>query len=292
MTEGKSLYLKGHTSWIRSPETPDPGQPTEKVARPQWHAHEKKNQNREQSKSCFSRRGKQRKPGTWVITPTPAPSKHAPVVVLPRKVEYGLCEKTKYFGLPRNPGPLACPRSQEETQGSPHDFGVPKIKKEARTPVQPRAHQGHYNFKNLRVPVKRSPDLNLWVLIQPQRSKYYFRKRIEPMCSLNRIGVTTSLKNLRVPMRPQGPNTNIRVPIRSPDLKENPAFSFDLRVQLQSQKPSGSNTISGSIIESLDSYTASGLKSRSYDLEKRPSDLQNDFRRTSGLLHSPRPLGP
>ncbi|KAF2578637.1 hypothetical protein F2Q68_00004444 [Brassica cretica] len=63
-------------------------------------------------------------------------------------------------------------------------------------------------------------------------------------------------------------------------------------VQLQSQKPPGSNTISGSIIESLDSYTASGLKSRSYDLEKRPSDLQNDFRRTSGLLHSPRPLGP
>ncbi|KAF2615529.1 hypothetical protein F2Q70_00011699 [Brassica cretica] len=29
----------------------------------------------EQSKSCFFRRGKQRKPGIWVITPTPAPSK-------------------------------------------------------------------------------------------------------------------------------------------------------------------------------------------------------------------------
>ncbi|KAF3546341.1 hypothetical protein DY000_02006499 [Brassica cretica] len=29
----------------------------------------------EQSKSCFSRHGKKRKPGTWVITPTPAPSK-------------------------------------------------------------------------------------------------------------------------------------------------------------------------------------------------------------------------
>ena len=36
---GKSLYLKGHTSWIRSPETTDPGQPLSKsgtstVARP------------------------------------------------------------------------------------------------------------------------------------------------------------------------------------------------------------------------------------------------------------------
>ncbi|KAF3497517.1 hypothetical protein DY000_02053859 [Brassica cretica] len=29
----------------------------------------------EQSKFCFSRRGKPHKPGTWVITPTPAPSK-------------------------------------------------------------------------------------------------------------------------------------------------------------------------------------------------------------------------
>ena len=41
-TEGKSLYLKGHTSWIRSPETSDPGQPLQKVARPQWHVHKSK----------------------------------------------------------------------------------------------------------------------------------------------------------------------------------------------------------------------------------------------------------
>ncbi|KAF3536615.1 hypothetical protein F2Q69_00021778 [Brassica cretica] len=101
--------------------------------------------------------------------------------------------------------------------------------------------EASYNFKNLRGPVKRSMDLNLRVPIRPQRSKYDFRKRIEPLCSLKCIGVITSLKNLRVPMRPQGPNTNIRVPVRSPDLKENPAFSFDLRVQLQSQKPPGSN---------------------------------------------------
>ncbi|KAF3562813.1 hypothetical protein DY000_02014409 [Brassica cretica] len=49
-------------------------------------------------------------------------------------------------------------------------------------------------------------------------------------------------------------------------------------------------TISGSIIESLDSYIASGLKSRSQDLEKRNLDLQNDFRRTSGLLRNSRIL--
>ena len=49
-------------------------------------------------------------------------------------------------------------------------------------------------------------------------------------------------------------------------------------------------TISGSIIESLDSYIASGLKSRSQDLEKRYPDLQNDFRRTSGLLRDSRIL--
>ncbi|KAF2611056.1 hypothetical protein F2Q70_00011330 [Brassica cretica] len=200
----------------------------------------------EQSKSYFSRRGKQRKPGTWVITPTPAPlSLAVPVVVLARKAEYGPCEKPSILGSQGTPGPYASPRSQEETQGFPHDFGSylqgSKNKKEARTLVQPRAHRGHYNFKNLQVPVKRSPDLNLRVPIRPQRSMYVFRKRIEPLCSLKHIGVITSLKNLRVPMRPQGPNTNIRVPIRSTDLKENPAFSFDLRVQLHSQKPLGSN---------------------------------------------------
>ncbi|KAF3580551.1 hypothetical protein DY000_02031138 [Brassica cretica] len=42
-------------------------------------------------------------------------------------------------------------------------------------------------------------------------------------------------------MRPQGPNTNTRVPIRFPDLKENHVFSHDLRVQSRSRKPPGSN---------------------------------------------------
>ena len=93
-----------------------------------------------------------------------------------------------------------------------------------------------------------------------------FEKKAEPMCSLGRIGVITSLKNLRI-------------------------FSCDLRVQIHqgpdtifgsmySCTASGSNhnhrnirvptTISGSIIESSNSYIASGLQSRSHDLEKRP----------------------
>ncbi|KAF3552070.1 hypothetical protein DY000_02006345 [Brassica cretica] len=77
----------------------------------------------EQSKSCFSRRRKQRKPGSWVITPTPAPSKPEPVVVLPRKAEYGPCEKQNISGSQGTPGPYASPRSKEETQGSPNDSG-------------------------------------------------------------------------------------------------------------------------------------------------------------------------
>ncbi|KAF3506025.1 hypothetical protein F2Q69_00006781 [Brassica cretica] len=101
------MIAKGHTSWIRSPETSDHGQPLQK-----WHDLRARSQKiktgmrhkagvgmrkpEEQSKSCFSRHGKQRKPDTWVITPTPAPSK---------------------------PGS--------------------KDKKEARTPVQPKAHRGH-----------------------------------------------------------------------------------------------------------------------------------------------------
>ncbi|KAF3508194.1 hypothetical protein F2Q69_00005769 [Brassica cretica] len=47
----------------------------------------------EQSKSCFSRHGKKRKPGTWVITPTPAPSK--PVSDFLQK---SVLEISDYFG--------------------------------------------------------------------------------------------------------------------------------------------------------------------------------------------------
>ncbi|KAF3512042.1 hypothetical protein F2Q69_00006462 [Brassica cretica] len=42
------------------------------------------------------------------------------------------------------------------------------------------------------------------------------------------------------PSKP-GPNTNTRVPIRSQDLRENPRFSHDLKVQSRSQEPPGSN---------------------------------------------------
>ncbi|KAF3590487.1 hypothetical protein DY000_02021833 [Brassica cretica] len=150
---------------------------------------------REQSKSCFSRRGKQRKPGTWVITPTPAPSKPVLVVVLPRKAEYGLSEKQNISGSQGTPGPYESPRSKEETQGSPNDFGSQGLRKnlrvpiwpqglkekiEARTPVQPRAHRGNYNFKELPGSKHRSPDPNLRVPTRPQRPNTIFEKRADP----------------------------------------------------------------------------------------------------------------
>ncbi|KAF3503613.1 hypothetical protein F2Q69_00042239 [Brassica cretica] len=132
----------------------------------------------DQSKSCFSRRGKQRKPGTWVITPTPSTSKPVPVVALPRKAEYGPCEKKHISGYQGTPGLYASPRSKEQTQGSPNDSGsygtsgssqlqrtsgfqtiisgstspgsdmaskaYYDSSKKDRTLVQPRAHRGHY----------------------------------------------------------------------------------------------------------------------------------------------------
>ncbi|KAF2615535.1 hypothetical protein F2Q70_00011695 [Brassica cretica] len=96
------------------------------------------------------------KPGTWVITPTPAPSKPVPVLVLPRKAEYAPCEKQNILGSQGTPGPYTSPRSKEETQGSPYSLQGFKDKKEVRTPVQPKfkAHRGHYIPKNLRVPMR------------------------------------------------------------------------------------------------------------------------------------------
>ena len=94
-------------------------------------------------------------------------------------------------------------------------------------------------------------------------------------------------KNLRVPMRPEGPNINARVPVQSPDLRENHAFSPDLRVQLRSQKPSGSNyniriyqRISGFLYRLWASVIILGSKGTS------GSQIRSqDTRRTSGLLH-------
>ncbi|KAF2617937.1 hypothetical protein F2Q68_00039067 [Brassica cretica] len=134
-----------------------------------------------------------------------AKSKQVPVVVMPRKKGYGPCEKQNIPGSQGTPGLYASPRSKEETQGSPNDSRVPK---EVRTSVQPRVHRVITTSKNLWVPKKRSPDPNLRVPTWPQRPNTILVKRIEPLCSLGRIGVVTSLKNLRVPMRPQGPSTS------------------------------------------------------------------------------------
>ena len=106
-------------------------------------------------------------------------------------------------------------------------------------------------------------------------------------------------KNLRVLMRPQGPNTNTRVPIRSPDLRQNHVSSHDLKVQSRSQEPLGSNydlqiyqessgshiahrasvMIPGSKREPPGSPTTSRSQTRSQDLKENPRV-------------PPRPLGP
>ncbi|KAF3504457.1 hypothetical protein F2Q69_00043068 [Brassica cretica] len=79
---------------------------------------------REQSKSCFSRRGKHGKPGNWVITPTPAPSKPVPGVDLPRKAEYSPC-KTNYSGFLRTPGLKITSRLLDKNPQSPGPEKIP-----------------------------------------------------------------------------------------------------------------------------------------------------------------------
>ncbi|KAF3585765.1 hypothetical protein F2Q69_00030357 [Brassica cretica] len=166
-----------HTEEPESPETSDPCQPLQKVARPQWHVHKIK-------------MGMRHKAGMEVEYSIgtrywPASERHN--------------AKSKQVPVVAEGG-VWVPKIKKELEPmcSLRRIGVittsRNLQKEDRTPVQPRAHRGHY------IP-----------------------------------------KNLRVPMRPQGPNTNTRVPIRSPDLEENLVFSHDLRVQSRSRKPQGSN---------------------------------------------------
>ena len=94
-----------------------------------------------------------------------------------------------------------------------------KDKKEARTHVQPKAHRGHYNLKEPLDSSQRSPDLRKRPLGSYMASEalYDFRKRIEPLCSLGRIGIITSLRtsgfpcNLRVQIQTYGSRYNLQI---------------------------------------------------------------------------------
>ena len=137
--------------------------------------------------------------------------------------------------------------------------------------MQPRAHQGHYNFKEPPGSKQQSPDQNLRVLTRPQKPKYNFRK-------IDRTPVQPRVhRGHYIPKEPPGSHTTsrskyTRVPIRSQDLKEKPCTLVRPQGPITITETSGvPTTVSGSSIESPDSYITFGLQSRSQDLEKRPS---------------------
>ncbi|KAF2570129.1 hypothetical protein F2Q70_00002865 [Brassica cretica] len=156
--------------------------------------------------------------------------------------------------------------SKEEPPGSYVASGFQR-QKEVRTSVQPRAHRGHYNFKEPPGSKQRSLDPNLRVPTRPQRPKYNFRKKdrtpVQPRAHRGHY----------IPKEPSGSHTNsgskyTRVPIRSPNLKKKLCTFVRPQGPITITETSGFQpTISGSVIESPGSYTASGLRSRSQDLE-------------------------
>ncbi|KAF3499195.1 hypothetical protein F2Q69_00042531 [Brassica cretica] len=183
---------------------------------------------REQSKSCFSRFGKQHKPGTWVITPTPAPSKHVPVVVLPRKTEYGPCEKQNIPGSQGTLGLYVSPRSQEETQGSKEEPPGSYTASRFRKKLEPLCSLGSIGVittsTNHRVPKN---DLR----IQTSGFQHSIKKERTPM-------QPRAHRGRYIPKEPLGSHATsgsncIRAPIQSPDLRNNTAPVCDLRVQSQ-----------------------------------------------------------
>ncbi|KAF2569340.1 hypothetical protein F2Q68_00025650 [Brassica cretica] len=95
-----------------------------------------------------------------------AKSKQVPVGVLLRKAEYGPYEKQNITGSQGTLEPPGSPiasgfrsKISGRTLGFLYSLRVRKITKEARTPVQPKAHRGHYNFKEPPDSNQRSPDL-------------------------------------------------------------------------------------------------------------------------------------
>ncbi|KAF3563524.1 hypothetical protein DY000_02014515 [Brassica cretica] len=211
--------------------------------------------------------------GSYVNPASPDVESSVPIVLLPKKAEYGPCEKQNILGSQGTPGPYASPRSKEETQGSKEEPPGSYVasgfqrQKEVRTSVQPRAHRGHYNFKEPPGSKQRSLDPNLRVPTRPQRPKYNFRKKdrtpVQPRAHRGHY----------IPKEPSGSHTNsgskyTRVPMRSPNLKKKLCTFVRPQGPITITETSGFQpTISGSVIESPGSYTASGLRSRSQDLE-------------------------
>ncbi|KAF3590491.1 hypothetical protein DY000_02021837 [Brassica cretica] len=194
------------------------------------------------------------KPGTWVITPTPAPSKPVPGVDLPRKAEYGPC-KTKYSGFLRtlglkitsglldqnphviknlrvpmqSPGPEKIsgpgkgrPSGSYITPGSKRPPG-PEKPPGSKRPPGPKEISGFKTTSESRGTSGFQNDLrvqnDLWVQKKPPGLK-------RPL----------GLEELRVPRRPPGSK-------RHPGLEEPLGFPNDLRVQNDlwvQKKPSGS----------------------------------------------------
>ncbi|KAF3554228.1 hypothetical protein F2Q69_00014506 [Brassica cretica] len=240
----------------------------------------------EQSKYCFSRRGKQRKPGNWVITPTPTPSKPVPGVVLPRKAEYGPC-KTKYFGFLRSSGlkitfglldqnprviknlrvPMQSPGPEKilgPGKGKPTGSYITPGSKRPPGLEEPPGSQATFGSRatsgfpsdlrvqsNLRVKTTSgSRATSGFKMTSGSRRNLRIPKR-PPGLEEPTVSQMTS-GNLRVPKRPLGPYSTFGVQVKSQDLKEN------LRVPT---RPLGPDTISGSKGDTPDFHMASGSKS-------------------------------
>ncbi|WZZ70552.1 hypothetical protein YC2023_081922 [Brassica napus] len=242
---------------------------------------------REQSKFCFSRRGKQRKPGTWVITPTPAPSKtwpaserqnakseQVPGVVLPRKAEYGPCN-TKYSGFLRTPSLKITSRLLDQNPRVIKNLWIPMESPGPEKISGPRKGKppGSYITPGSKRPpgleeppgsqaTSESRATSGFKTTSGSRATSGFKTTSGSRRNL-RVpkrspgleeppGSQTTFGNLRVLIRPLAPKNDLRVLKTTLGSERTSGFPNDLQVLIRPQglkEPPGSQTTSGSLFD-------------------------------------------
>ncbi|KAF3600890.1 hypothetical protein F2Q69_00036276 [Brassica cretica] len=179
------------------------------------------------------------KPGTWwpASERQNAKSKQVPIVALPWKAEYGLCEKQNITGSQGTPGPYGTPDLKTKPTDLRKNPRVPrwpqgsKDKKEGRTSMQPKAHRGHYNIKNFRPRAHRG---------------HYIPKNLQ-----GPTAILGSIKESPVPIPPPGSSHDPMIykrtsgsQIRPHGLGEPSGPEYDLRIQ--GELPGSSTTFESS----------------------------------------------
>ncbi|KAF3591354.1 hypothetical protein DY000_02021515 [Brassica cretica] len=205
MAVGKSQYLKGHTSWIRSPETSDPCQPSSKSGM-SIVAHPQKIEMGIRHKAGMGSQHPHQHPLSLSVTSCRSRIQHRNSIVASFraaecKIQIGIGSSHAWEGGGPNKNTRIPIRSQDLRENPRFSHGL-RVQSRSREPPG-----SNYGLRTYRKIYGSSYSLRAPVMIPGSKG--------EPSGSPTTSGSQTQSQdpkeNLRVPQRPPGPRYNLRI---------------------------------------------------------------------------------